>query len=1381
MQKTSQPVVSERAPLIARWRRIRRVYQAANLATHHVLGFALKAGVLAYFLFALILLVLRYAILPNIDHYKSDIEQLASKAVGNQVSIARIYASWHGLRPNLFLGDVSLRDSSGHAVLSLPSVSATLSWWSVLSGTVNFDALEVTRPELTVRRDASGKLYAAGILIDPSVPSDGKGADWLLSQREIVIRQGRLLWSDDLRKAPPLRFENVNLVLRNHWRQHQLGVQATPPAALAAPLDVRADFYHPHFARHISDLKLWQGELFVAVRQADLAAWKSYLDYPFELNAGHGSLRAWLTLDHTRLAGFTADIGLADVRARLAPDLAPLELAQVQGRLTASAEALLPSNEGKAGFGTQGHAVSVSNFSLLTPDGLSLPPTSLSERYVAPLHGQPGRVKLQAAQLDLHTLAVLAGRLPLSLAQREMLDALAPRGSVQDFSAEWQGALPAPDSFHVKGRLLGLGLNPQPARVEQAASDGAPAQTAQAAWPGVDNLSGTLDVTQHGGSVSLDAPQLLLQWPSFLAAPLPFEQLKLKASWAIDSHAQLTVQLADFDFLQQGLSGALHGSYASDPGHGPGTLDLTGSFNHVDVTTIGRYLPQDTAPDLRAWLSGALEKGSAQDVSLRLRGDLAQFPFKGEGAASRGEFRVAGRIVDGTLNYAPGHFAADGKAPMWPQAEHIKGSFLFQHARMEIRADSASTGGVSLTAVKAVIPDLTAPDQVLQIDGAAYGPMQQYLAYMAASPVLGWIGDFTDQSTATGNARLALNLHLPLARLGETKVHGALALMSNDVVLFDDLPPLQAAQGRIEFNEKGVNLAGVNGIFLGGPLTLSGGTLRDNSIQVKLAGSVTADGLKKNYPTPVMQRLATYFDGGARFTGSVTQRANQLQVQLESNLAGVGLSFPAPLKKTAQETLPLKFLLTGGGASEAGVTRDEIQVALGSNILARYERAKQGQQAWRVVRGGIGVNRPAPQPDNGLMLNVSLQALNVDAWTDLTSVVAAASGPPPALTAAADSAGGIAQYVVPDTMAAHADQMLYGGRKLERVVIGVSHQDQLWQANIDSTQVAGHVAWNQTASGLGKVTARLSSLIIPASAAGEVQTMLEDQSGAMQTMPSLDIVAERFELFNKQLGRLELQAYNARTAAGREWRVKTLSLTNPDGELKGSGKWMLRDGRSNTSLNFELNIADAGKLLDRFGFADTVRNGKGKLSGDIEWQGLPYALDWPSLSGQVQMNVESGQFLKQDPGAAKLLGVLSLQALPRLLKLDFHDVFSEGLAFDGISATAAIQHGVVQTDNLKMHGVAATVLMDGSADLANESSNLHVVVIPEFNLGTGPLVYALAVNPVIGIGSFLAQLFLRAPVMKALTYQMQVTGPWKLPVITKLASSKLPAAPVKIN
>jgi len=76
--------------------------------------------------------------------------------------------------------------------------------------------------------------------------------------------------------------------------------------------------------------------------------------------------------------------------------------------------------------------------------------------------------------------------------------------------------------------------------------------------------------------------------------------------------------------------------------------------------------------------------------------------------------------------------------------------------------------------------------------------------------------------------------------------------------------------------------------------------------------------------------------------------------------------------------------------------------------------------------------------------------------------------------------------------------------------------------------------------------------------------------------------------------------------------------------------------------------------------------------------------------------------------------------------------------------------------------------MDGSADIAKESQNLHVVVIPEINAGAASVAYALAVNPVIGLGTFLAQLFLREPLARAFTFEYQITGPWKDPAVTKL-------------
>ena len=1384
--------------LAQRWHRARAAYRLANRASHHLLGFTVKLALFVYFLFTFVFLFLRYAVLPHIDYYKSDIEAVASRALGSQVAITRIYASWRGLRPNLFLGDVILRDAQGRQVLSLPSVSATLSWWSVLAASPRFDTVEIIRPDLDVRRDRLGKISVAGIVLDPK-KGDSTGSDWLFGQREIVIREGRVRWTDELRGAPELALDKLNVTLLNSWNHHRFALEATPPAALSGPVDIRADFTHARFTRRVSDVASWTGELYGDLRNTDLAAWKPYLDYPFEVTRGKGSLRAWIALDRARVAAFTADLGLVDVAARLGRDLPALELARVAGRMAASETLREGAPGGRPAFGANGHAVALTGFTLLTRDGLALAPTTIKEAYVPAAAGSPEKFHLSARQLDLETLAKLAAQLPLAPAQRAMLADFAPRGSLSEFVATWQGKYPAISVYKVSGRLSGLGMKAQPARLAQPKTAGAPALAAVPAIPGFDNLSGTIDANEKGGAIALDSHAVVLHLPAWAPEPsMGFDQLGLQARWSFLAHDQLLVNLDAFWLAQGAFKATLSGRHqmplVAQAGKSAGLVDLSGTFSGFDVRQLPRYLPLNTPPHLAEWLTTAIEAGVLQDGSVRLRGDLAQFPFRDP---ARGEFRVAARIENGRLNYAPAHVGPDGRAPLWPQAEMINGSIVFERARMEITAASARSLGLALVNVKAVVADLWNPDKVLEIDGGAAGPLAEFLRYVGASPVIGWLGHFTDATRGTGNAKLALKLQMPLAHMKDTRAQGALQLASNDVVLFPELPPLQAAIGKIEFTERGFNLAGIGASFLGGPLALTGGSVPGSGILIRMGGTVSADGIRKTYPAAAVAPVTSRFTGSTRYSGAVVVKDGQTQVTLDSTMAGMGLEFPAPLSKPAADAMPLHFSLTGiapagtppagtapaGASSDSAPARDEIRLTLGSTIGARYLRQRSGKGAWKVLSGGIGVNLPAPEQEEGLMVNVNMRSLNVDQWLDIGKRVANAK-PEPVVPGAEQGGPGLAQYVVPDVTAARATELIIGERKLHSVVVGASHHNQAWQASIDARQIAGHVTWDEgpAGQGLGKVTARLASLIIPESAAADVKDLLEGGKSPAATIPALDIVAERFELFNKQLGRLELQANNAQAVSGREWRISRLLLANPDGTLKSTGKWISREGVSSTSLNFVLDIDDAGKLLDRFGFPETLRRGKGRLSGEIAWNGLPYSLDIPSLSGKIEMDVKSGQFLKQDPGAAKLLGVLSLQMLPRILKLDFHDVFSEGLAFDGITANATITKGVARTDNLRMHGVAATVLMDGTADIANETTNLHVVVIPEFNLGTGPLVYALAVNPVIGLGGFLAQLFLRAPMMKALTYQMQVTGPWKAPVITKLAgkgSAQAAAPPIE--
>ena len=183
--------------------------------------------------------------------------------------------------------------------------------------------------------------------------------------------------------------------------------------------------------------------------------------------------------------------------------------------------------------------------------------------------------------------------------------------------------------------------------------------------------------------------------------------------------------------------------------------------------------------------------------------------------------------------------------------------------------------------------------------------------------------------------------------------------------------------------------------------------------------------------------------------------------------------------------------------------------------------------------------------------------------------------------------------------------------------------------------------------------------------------------------------------------------------------------------------------------------------------ANVVRAGGGKIEGTMAWAGAPLNLDYPSLSGRFNMDMGKGQFLRADPGVARLLGVLSLQSLPRRLLLDFRDVFSDGFEFNYVRGDVTTEQGIARSDNLQMKGAVAAVLMDGSTDIARETQKIKVLVIPELDTGAATLLTALA-NPIAGLYTLVASTLLRQPLQDASTQELLVEGTWQAPKVSKI-------------
>lgn len=1407
-------------------------HAAANLLPSRRLRlFAKTARALLWLLLAFWLLVgiswglLHGWIVPRIHEFRPRLEAVASHAIGVPVRIGSITAQSTGLNPSFTFQEVTLLDAAGRPALRLPQVVVglsplALSGWGIAQ-------LVIDGAELDIRRNADGRLEVAGLdMTQGAAQSPNALSNWALGQPELILRGGQLRWTDDMRAAPPLVLSEVTAVLRNSGQQHRLRLDATPPPAWGDRFSFRASLREPFSLGLFQPRQLpWDkgsGELYAEFSRTDLAELRPYLE-PLKLGAdltsGQGTVRLWTELTQGQFSGATADLALTGVRARLANDLEPVALQTLSGRISLQQLAT-------------GFEVRSDNLRFETEDKLAWPGGKLSLLHTHAEGLQPSRTELTADTLELATLAALAARLPLPAKLHSELQSLAPQGRVEQLTARWQGPADQAQALSARGRVRGLSLAAgtgdaaQPGRpgIEQLDLDFE--LTPQGGQAQLDLSDGALTLPGVWTQPRLPLSRLSGQMRWSLASPSPVSEGEPAGYLA--RITQLSLQ--ELRFANADLAGRADMTWQPPATRqaGPGMLDVTASLSHGRAAAVHRYLPQVLPIDVRRYLEGALLGGDVTDVKFALKGDLHHFPFADH---RQGDWSLSARLRQLRLAYVPTNFMPPGFTPAakpWPELEALDGELSMERSKLEVRqiqGRAAALPGLQLLRGNVLIADLTAP--VIDIGFQVKGALAQGLQFVNQSPVSAMLGDALAQASAAGPADFNLRLSVPLARdpksQAKTRLQGSLVLPGNDVRLVPEAPLLGRLRGVLSLTEDSLRVAGAQARVLGGDLQFEGGQpaprpgRADEPLQFRGQGTFTADGLRQAGEAGALAQLAQlskHASGSAAYTAVLGVRHGEVELKLNSTLTGLALRLPAPLGKAAADTLPLQIersvTLAEPRNSARPSLQDRLTLALGERAAVQYERALSSGpasttgasplQTPRVLRGSIALGlAPGDKvalPRQGVVAKLQWADADLDAWQRLLAPISPSSPAGWATPQVTTASVPALQAYLPTQLSLQAQSLSLQGYQLNDLALSATREGALWRTRIESRELSGDVQFGQGSAASGdRVYARLSRLNLAAKLARDVEALLDPTltpiapaSTGPQAVPALDIVVDDFELQGRKLGRLEVDAVNrtlpARDGNPREWRLNRLLLSNPEGVLTANGSWAVtapfmsaataaagtstrtREARR-MALDFKLDVLDAGGLLKRLGMDGLVGRGQGRLAGELHWAGSPLALDYPSLGGQFSVQIERGQFLKADPGIAKLLGVLSLQSLPRRLTLDFRDVFSDGFAFDMLSGDVRIDQGIASTRNLQMKGVNAAVVMEGSADIARETQQLQVVVIPEVNAGTASLLASIA-NPVVGVGTFLAQLFLRGTLNSAATQAFTIDGPWSEPRITRL-------------
>ncbi|TCJ12279.1 TIGR02099 family protein [Parasulfuritortus cantonensis] len=1253
---------------------------------HHLYHYAAYVVGGAVIAVSVIALLLRFLIMPDIVSYKADIEAAASRAVRAQIRIADIQADWWHLNPRVSLRGLTLAPPGQPVTLSLARVDATLSWLSLALLEPHLSRLDIQQASLEIRRDATGKLFVAGLPVD-SQGTPNPFPDWLLRQKEVTLSDGRLIWLDEMRGAPPLALEHVNLLVENLFGRHRFGLVAEPPAEAGRHLDLRGELR----GGSVHDIASWSGRLYATLQGASatgLTKWSPWSQSAVRRSTG--DLRFWMDVGGGQIKGVVGDVAMRGVAVSLADELPDMVFDQVSGRM---------------GWQRKGaeQTYFVEKLVFVTPDGHSAEPPSVRVTVKPTAAGKVETAKIEADSLRLEALTALSGSLPLPKPAHDWIADFNPRGFVEHMAFDWLGK----QDFHVQARFREGGLN------------------AGATLPGFSGLSGEIDADPRQGRVQLNSQAFHFVLDRVFRQPLDFNRFDAELSWNGVAEGGYHFKLVSADLGNADLDGHAEGELTWRPGQAP-VIDMTAHLSRGNGNAVWRYLPRTVSDDAYTWVKDSISAGVSPDTRLVLRGPLDRFPFDQGG----GQFQVDVQMRNAVLDYAPG----------WPHITGINGLLTFKDKGMHIVVENGDILGARLGKVRADIPDLHhAHEEFLVVDGLASGATPAFLDFVRQSPVNEHSGHFVDTLNATGRTDLHLHLDMPLRHVADTRVAGRITLTDNQVQLGGKLPSLSRVNGNLGFTGEWIRGNAISAQMFGQPVSVSLASETGGKVRATAKGSLSAATLAQWLPATLAKRIS----GTTQAQAEVTLRQHEMTIDLKSDLAGLAIDLPAPIGKRADLAVPTSI---SGHDSERQPT--VLNFRYGALLSGAMALPEQGAARLGVTFGGDQASLPK---EPGLFVQGSLRQLDLDAWR--------------ALDLKGDS--GDADSLPVRDISLSFNELKAFGRRVREIHVRAHPEKATWHVKLAGQNMMGEVEYGPRPDQPGsRFAGRFSKLAIP-----EEESVPGTTAQDPSELPAeVDLNAQSFSIRGHDLGSLNLSFRVEKNGL----RIDALKLNNPDGRLE-SGGWLSASPLRTTELDLKVNSGNLGKLMKRLGYTEAVKGGELAVAGKLTWLGRPEDFAIGLLGGHLDVNVKNGRFTQLDPGAGKLLGILSLQALPRRIVLDFRDVFSEGFAFDEIKGDVYLERGVGYLPGLSINGPAAKIQMNGKIDLVREGQELRLTIQPRLDEGVA-VGAGLLGGPAVAVGAYVAAKILKDPFAKAASFEYMVTGSWDDPKVKKLPRNG-PAAP----
>lgn len=1312
--------------------------------------------IVLYFLACFVIAGARWFIEYRLEDYRDVITAQVSEATGVQIEIGHFDGGFRYIWPVLSVEDVRISRPGDPVSLTLPRVTAVVSWSSLWHLEPRFLRLTVLAPSLNIRRLSPSAIEVAGFVLQlpdtVGITSENSArtnsvdhqlTSWLFAQRKLELIGGTLSYRDEAENRT-IRVTDTNIVFEEELLSWRTALEGTVHAEdrrneAGEQLVIRGEVRKKLFGRP-GDPSTWDGRLYAKVSRTNVARILRKLGLRRLMKSGHGAAEAWAHFENGRLTELTADVALRNVDMLLGRELAPLRLQWLTSRIRYDAQFK----------DSVDRSLTITGLDFLTTNGERLGTTDLFALLQTDPSGQYCAGRFQASRIDIRSLTSLVPRLPLPDPVRKFVTDHRPSGLLTDVAVSFSGD-PADSSNWEAGFLFDRLSLP-------ASKDG---------LPGFERLTGRVEPLKNSGgfAVTLDARDAKLSFPGIFRRPdMTFDTLK--AETEITFHPTPAFRVKSLHAANAEAEASGSGTWLATGG--AGTLDISGKLLRARADAVHHYIPRVCGEGVLNWLEAAIRGGSGNNGTFVVRGPLNTFPWD-DAHKEEGLFKIEADVTGGRLDFLPSHKLLKNGSweteAQWPMLTDINAHLRFEGNGMWITGQSAKSLGLRASNVSVSIPSYTNKAALL-IDGTIDGDLSDALRYLNKSVMLRRIlADAFRESTGKGDTRVNLDLNMPFSDPSKIKVGLKADLKNADFYYGLHLPSIQNTNGTLFITEKSVTTQSpITGMTANGPVTVDAST-ENSRISLKINGHVSPAEAQKLLALP---GTAPFFE---RLRGTAPVRVETvigldkpyLGISGSTTLQGITSALPPPYVKAPDDIWQTNF---------SWLPREN-----GSEVIVRAPRRAElalrftetnGRTA--LTSGFIGLlNEPLQPVSQGLAVSLDTPELNFSEWRPL--IEASLDDVNRADANTKTTSEGIPAQELISVVRSRIGALHWDGKTFDDVDATLRRFNRSdWHLRIASTEARGQIEYlRETPTHPDSLTVKLTRLHLPNSVATDLdQAVTTTSSSAVPApLPDISIVIDDLAVGDRQIGKVELTARNRLESVRRIWDIPNLTIRNAGGTLTGRGSWGRDPGSAGeTALSLSATVTDMGKVLESLAYPDAMTGAPGRIHAELGWLGAPYSPDIGSLSGSVSSELGSGSLLQIEPGAGRLLSLLSLQHLMRRITLDFRDVLSRGFRFDSINFSGRIHKGVYSTPKSIILGSSATVVIGGNVDLGRETLDLKTVILPAINVG-GPSLALAIINPAVGIGTFLTQWLFKDQLSNAFRMEYDVKGTFDNPEVIR--------------